>query len=105
VGQAVLVDDHPGRLVVDVAIPGRQLLVVAESHDPGWQAAVDRDVADIVRVNGDFLGCVVAPGQHTVAFTFAPRCLLWGRTLSLAGLAVALLLAAWSLRRHPGLVG
>jgi hypothetical protein len=97
-GKAVLVEDLPGRLLIDVEAPGWQLLVVAESHDPGWRAAIDGQPAVVERVNGDFLGCVVVPGRHTVTLTFEPRCLLWGRRLSFAGLAVALLLATLGLR-------
>ena len=46
-----------------VATPTRQLLVVSESYHPGWQAAVDGVPQPVLRVNGDFLGCVVGPGK------------------------------------------
>jgi hypothetical protein len=97
-GDAVLTEDRAGRVVVEVAAPGRQLLVVAESHDPGWQVAIDGADTSFLRANGDFLGCVVAPGRHTVVFLFAPRCLVWGRALSLAGLALTLLVGALGVR-------
>jgi hypothetical protein len=104
-GDAVLIEDLPGRLAVEVAAPGRQLLVVAESHDPGWQASIDGAASPVLRVNGDFLGCLVGPGRHNVVFRFAPRCVAWGRALSLAGLAATLLLGAAGLRRRVGRAG
>jgi hypothetical protein len=93
-GDATLVEDRPGRLRIEAQAPRRQLLIVSEAHDPGWQARVDGQVAPAERVNGDFLGCVVGPGRHTVEFTFAPPALRWGRLLSGSATALALLLLA-----------
>jgi hypothetical protein len=93
-GTAVLVEDRPGRLRIDTEVPGTQLLVVSESHDPGWQVCIDGVPAAVERINGDFLGCVVGPGSHTVEFLFRPAVLPLGRALSLGGAAAALLLAA-----------
>jgi hypothetical protein len=96
-GKAVLVSDRPGRLAVEVDAPTRQLLVVAESHDPGWRAMIDGQPADIQRINGDFLGCIIDPGQHTVELAFTPGCLVLGRWISLSGLVSALVLVSWGL--------
>ncbi len=92
-GTAVLAEERPGRLRIDMETAGRQLLVVAESHDPGWQVQIDGTPAAVERVNGDFLGCVVPAGSHTVAFDFCPAVLPLGKALSLAGTAVALVIA------------
>jgi hypothetical protein len=101
-GSATLADERPGRLRVETRSPGRQLLVVSESFDPGWRVAVDGGQSEPERVNGDFLGCVVGPGRHAVEFTFAPPCLFGGRLLSASAAALALLLcAAGMLRRRP----
>lgn len=104
-GKATLIEDRPGRLRVETESPGRQLLVVAESHDPGWHATIDGQPAAVERVNGDFLGCVVGPGQHTVELVFAPLCLLWGRVLSGIGMAGACLLLLTSRRTMPDATG
>jgi hypothetical protein len=90
-GTAMLVEERPGRLRIDTEAPGQQLLVVAESHDPGWEVTIDGKAAEVERVNGDFLGCVVSAGGHAVEFVFRPAVLRQGRMLSLAGLAAALL--------------
>jgi hypothetical protein len=104
-GSAVLTDERPGRLCVETSATGRQLLVVSESHDPGWRVRIDGAPAEVERVSGDFLGCVVGAGRHKVEFTFAPASVRWGRMLSLGGLAGVLALGGWSalrLRRHSG---
>src|SRR5262249_18273537 len=53
-GTAVLAEERPGRLRIDTEAPGQQLLVVAESHDPGWVVQIDGMPAEVERVNGDF---------------------------------------------------
>jgi hypothetical protein len=87
-GKAVLADDCPGRLAIEVDAPASQLLVVAESYHNGWHAAVDDQPEALYRVNGDFMGCVVGPGKHHVVLTFQPGSLQRGRFASLIGLAL-----------------
>jgi hypothetical protein len=100
-GTAILAAETPGRLEIDTQAPARQLLVVAEGHDPGWGATVDGEPAAVERVNGDFLGCVVGPGSHRVVWTFAPASVRRGKALSLAGLGATLLLGGMALVVRP----
>ena len=69
------------------------------SPDPGWQAAVDGGPAEVLRVNGDFLGVLVEPGRHAVALQFAPLSLRLGKVFSCfsAGLLGLVLLGSWIL--------
>jgi hypothetical protein len=89
-GSAHLQEDRPGRIGVAVEAPRRQLLVVSESYHDGWQVCVDGQPATVERVNGDFVGCVIEPGEHQVDFAFRPAKLWWGKLVSLASLAVVL---------------
>jgi len=100
-GSARIVRDHPGEIEVEVSSPGRQLLVLSESHHPGWRASVDSAACRVERVNGDYLGCVVEAGEHTVAFRFDPPSLRRGRWLSALSLVCALVWCAWLARRTP----
>lgn len=96
VGGARLVDDRPGRLRVTVDAPDRRLLVVAESFHRGWRAEIDGRPHEVIRVNGDFMGCVVEPGRHEVRLSFQPASLIWGRRLSLAGIVgIGLTFVLW----------
>jgi hypothetical protein len=99
VGTATLIQDRPGHLAVRTEAPGRRLLVISESYDTGWKGSMDGRPVPLQRVNGDFLGCVVTAGQHTVKLRFDPPCLRWGRALSLAGLAASAGLAGFCLWR------
>lgn len=69
-GDAGITRDRPGAITVVTSAPSRQLLVVSESYSTGWRVTVDGKPAGVVRVYGDFIGCVVEPGAHTIEFTF-----------------------------------
>ena len=86
-------DQRPGRLSLSTDTDGRQLLVVAATYHSGWQAAVDGQPVPVLRVNRDFLGCVVEPGTHRVTLDFHPFSLRLGKVLSTLGLG--LLCAQW----------
>ncbi len=87
-GTAKIVADRPGDIRVVVDAPSRQLLVLAESFHAGWEATVDGQSLPVVRVNGDFMGCVVPAGQSEVRFAFRPASLRYGRWLSFLGLSL-----------------
>ncbi len=94
-GEAKITVDRQGQIDVHVRSPTQQLLVVSEAHDPGWRMQVDGKTAvSALRVNGDFLGCVVEPGEHDVAFRFDPPSFRRGLIASLCSMA---LLAGWAL--------
>ncbi len=80
-GTAELIADRPGNIQVATQAETRQLLVVSESYHPGWRAAVNGAPVETYRVYGDFIGCVVAPGESAVRFTFAPDSWRYGSYL------------------------
>jgi hypothetical protein len=73
---------------VDAASPG--LLVLSDTYYPGWRAEVDGTAAHIFRANGVMRAVAVAPGSHTVRFTYAPRSFKLGAAISLLSLTGAL---------------
>jgi hypothetical protein len=93
-GVARLVVDRPGRLVADVDAPGRRILAFTERFHDGWSATADGPL-QMVRVENDFLGCLVEAGAHRVTLTFMPRSFVNGSIVSAVGailLAVALIM-------------
>lgn len=100
-GAVAAIVDQPGKIDLSVHAPARQLLVVAESFHRGWRADVDGQPVPVLRVNGDFLGCVVEGGNRLVRLRFAPRSVATGRMLSGCGLGLMLCLLAASLRHLP----
>jgi hypothetical protein len=100
-GRVMTRRDRPGSSVFDVAVPDRQLLVWNESYHPGWTVTIDGRPRAAVRVNFDFLGCLVPPGRHTVAFRFRPRSFQVGALASAAGLAFLIGMLAIGKRDPP----
>jgi hypothetical protein len=87
-GVASVVLDRPGYLVVDVAAPGRRTLALTERFHDGWSATVGDVPLPMVRVEHDFLGCIVEPGAHQVSFHFMPRSFVYGSIVSAIGVAL-----------------
>ena len=97
-GTAEVLEDRPGVVRVAVDAPTRQLLVLTESYYPGWRVSVDGGSVAALRVNGDFLGCVVEAGQREVVFDFDPDSWRQGKLVTVAGVLLTLIF-------HIGLFG
>ncbi len=72
---------------------------------PGWTATLDNRHADIVRVNGAFLGVVVPAGEHTVRLRYRPaafRIGLFGTLMGVMVLAAIGTAGAIAMRRPAG---
>ncbi len=89
-GTVRLAVDRPGRLVAHVDAPGRRILALTERFHDGWSATTDRVPLQMVRVEGDFLGCVVDGAVHRVEFRFMPRSFVYGAIVSAIGAAILL---------------
>lgn len=100
-GIARVVTDRPGWIVVETMAPGRQLLVLTERFHEGWHVTEDGEPRPVVRVFGDYLGCVIASGTRRVEFRFAPASLQTGTAISAAGIALTVL-ATWLVGRRRG---
>ncbi len=80
--------DRPGEIIWDVSSQGRQLFAIAERYHSGWRATIDGAPTPLLRTNGDFLGCIVPPGDHRIHLRFAPPHLRYGIYLTLAGIVL-----------------
>ncbi|MDB5352992.1 MAG: Bacterial rane protein YfhO [Planctomycetota bacterium] len=101
-GEATIVRDRPGDLVIQTKAGARRLLAVSESFHPGWGVEIDGQPAIPLRVNGDFLGCVIEAGRHDVRLRFDPSSSRVGRRLTMIGLAaigLQLIGGLWRSRR------
>lgn len=87
------VDYGRGTITATVDASADVLLVVSESHYPGWEVTIDGAAGDVVVADAAFIGVVVPEGTHDVAFSFTPEHLSISvilLTLGLLGLAVVL---------------
>jgi hypothetical protein len=84
-GRADLAKDVPGDIRIHTLASTRQLLVLGEAYHEGWKATSDGTPCRVLRVYGDFMGCVVEAGEHEVAFRFEPQSVEQGLRLALLG--------------------
>ena len=70
-----------------------QLAVFSEIYyEKGWQAYIDGEKTDHLRVNYILRGMVVPGGTHEIVFEFHPRSYYTGSTISIIGSLLLLLL-------------
>jgi hypothetical protein len=68
--RARIVVDEPEHVVVDLAIGGPRLMVLADAFAPGWTAVVDGAPRRIWQANCLFRGVYVRPGDRRVEFRY-----------------------------------
>ena len=92
-GSARFVAYERERVVIRSRADSAGLVVLADTHYPGWKAEVDGREVPVERVDYLLRGVPVPAGAHTVVFRYAPLSWTIGRgvsLLALLGLAVAL---------------
>ena len=87
-GEAKILEERPGYFRIRTKSEERQLLVITESFHKGWHAKVDDVPLELIRVNGDFMGCVIQEGEHIVSLRFEPKHFKLGVTASLISLSM-----------------
>jgi len=94
---AEIVSYTPERAVIRTQAPGPRLLVLSDTHFPGWTARVDGVEAKILRANYLFRAVAVPAGTHEVVFEYRPSSFRTGLGISAAGWIVflAVITAAW----------
>ena len=78
--------NSPTFLQLETGTSGHSLLVVSQIFYPGWQATIDGEPADLLRVNVVQQGVIVPPGKHTVEISYVPRIFRWGMIISIIAL-------------------
>lgn len=98
---AEIVAYTPERVEISVRSAHPALLVLSDTHYPGWAAMVDGAEAPIHPTNYLFRGVAVPPGEHLVRFEYRPAS--WRQGLWLTGLGGLLttLLTGVALYRQP----
>ncbi|HPC82317.1 MAG TPA: hypothetical protein P5234_02320 [Thermoanaerobaculaceae bacterium] len=97
-GRADVVRHAANEVRVRVATSQPQLLVLADTFYPGWEARVDGRRTRVLQANLCQRAVVVPCGTHEVTFRYRPRSALLGAALSTLSLA---LLAVLGRRARP----
>ncbi|MBW7864669.1 MAG: YfhO family protein [Candidatus Hydrogenedentes bacterium] len=86
----------PERVELTCAAARQAVLVLSDTHAPGWKATVNGEDTPVLRVNGRFRGVPVPPGESRVVFVYRPLPVYAGMAVSLATLAVLALAGLFS---------
>ena len=90
-GTATIVSQTPGEYGIRTSCKAPQLLVVSERYWWEWHVRIDQEPGpELLRVYGDFMGCVVPAGTHIVEFRFDPLSLRLGVLISVLALGTCL---------------
>ncbi len=93
---ATLVTDDPGRIVVQISAKSDALLVTTEAYDEGWRADGPSGTRlHTLRAYGDYLAVVAPAGDYQVSLSFDPPSMRQGILVSISGLLMVGLLAAF----------
>ena len=92
-------------VIIDARVDESSWLILNDSYFPGWKAYIrpfgagedaEKEVS-IVRVNGNFRGVALEPGDWTVRFRYSPASFQLGGLLSAMGVIVLIFgLGVWS---------
>jgi hypothetical protein len=97
-GTVRIVEDLPERVVVEAEAESPAYLVLADTFDPGWSAAVDGRPAPIRPAYVAFRAVYLPQGKHIVVFTYCPAGFRPGLVLTGCGIMLALVLWVWPRR-------
>jgi hypothetical protein len=92
---ATVLERRDSRVLVNVSMSCKGMLVVSETYFPGWVAAIDGRSVAIYEAYGALRGVVVDAGKHRVEFRYRPVVVYWGALLTAVGVLGALMLAVF----------
>ena len=84
-GSSRIIEARADRLRIEADLDRPGLIVLLDTHDPGWQARVDGRPERVRRANVAFMAVSVPGGRHTVELAYRPRSVYWGLALSVFG--------------------
>ncbi|MBL7201039.1 MAG: YfhO family protein, partial [Anaerolineae bacterium] len=88
---------EPNRVSVAVATEATGLLVLSDTYDRGWKAAIDGQAAPVYAANHAFRAVAVPAGVHQVDFSYEPLSFRVAVAVSLLalGILIGISLALW----------
>ena len=84
---------RPERIVVTTDLDRPTVVSVAQQALPGWTMTIDGERADVVEVDGIFLGASVPSGEHEIVFTYRSPWLTATLLVSVLAIGATLALA------------
>jgi hypothetical protein len=92
-GEVRILAHTPNAVVVQAEMRQAGYLVLLDRSDPGWQATIDGRRVAVITANHMFRAVQLGSGAHRIEFSYRPRGLRLGATISFLTLVV--LAIAW----------
>lgn len=99
-GTVQILEEEDGDIDLLVEGTARQLMAISERWHPDWKVEVDGAQAELLRVDGDFMGVLVDPGAHRVSLRYRSMALRRGAAISAVSSSAVLGLWILGLLRH-----
>lgn len=99
-GKVELLEEGLNRIDFEVSTPRNSLLLLNDTFDTGWSAAIDGRSTPVMRANYAFRAVSVPEGRHHVRFSFEASGLQRAKTVSIVALACFLAMAAVVMARE-----
>ena len=93
-----LAEYRPNDLRATFDAPGAGIFVVKDSFFPGWQATLNGQPAEVIRVSGMVRGVVVlAAGRYEVTMSYRPISFVYGVAIAASALVFLVVVLTWDL--------
>jgi prepilin-type N-terminal cleavage/methylation domain-containing protein len=104
-GEARLVEDLPQRVSIEATLTRAAFLVLRDTYAADWHADVDGQPVTIARADTIYRAVSLTPGRHIVRFSYRPRELFVGLTISVVAIiaiGVSAFRGGWRHSVRPG---
>ncbi|MEX2287887.1 MAG: YfhO family protein [Planctomycetaceae bacterium] len=91
--QATIAEYRLNRVVIEAASKEAGRLILTDLMYPGWTVTVDGIEAEPIEVENMYRAVDLAPGEHSIVWTYRPASLYWGAAISLIALVIAAAIA------------
>ena len=95
-----VVEEEPGRVVLDLARRETGWLLATQTWYPGWRATLNGEPAEVLRANYAFQAVEVPPGQWRLELWYSPES--WRMGVALFWIGLALLAGLLALEARGG---
>jgi hypothetical protein len=98
-GEVEFISESNNRLSLEVEAKEGCILILSDTHYPGWKVFVNGKEEKILRANYNFRGVSLSRGVHRVEFVYAPLSFKLGAGLSIIGV-ISCAIMGWKSRRR-----
>lgn len=92
---ASIISYSPDKIVISKN-EGSGTLVLSDTFYPGWEASINGEKSQIIKVNNIFKGVEVPEGKHTITFEYKPKSFYWGAIVTIISSIVVIGMFVWT---------